>query len=98
PDFERAQSLARMYGQDIFANFGGRLQGELIHAHIKEIERLADNPQAAAAFFALLPPKVRDSLPTLIASTGSPTTKQDLAAFGKALGAALRAPVLVPAF
>jgi len=97
-DYERAQSLARMYGQDIFVNFSGEFQGKLIHAHIKEIERLAENPHAAAAFFALLPPKIRDNLPTLIASTGSPTAKEDVAAFGKALGAALRAPVLVPAF
>jgi hypothetical protein len=97
-DYERAQSLARMYGQDIFVNFSGEFQGKLVHAHIKEIERLAENPHAAAAFFALLPPKIRDNLPTLIASTGSPTAKEDVAAFGKALGAALRSPVLVPAF
>ncbi|GAA3156132.1 hypothetical protein GCM10010466_53820 [Planomonospora alba] len=96
--FETAQALARMYGSDILANHGGELQAALIHDHIGKIEDLADNPQAAAAFFALLPATVRDSLPNLIASTGSKTAKQDLAAFGKALGAALRAPTLVPAF
>ena len=97
-DFETAQGLASMYGNDIFVNFGGEFQAALIHEHADEVAKLADNPQAAAAFFALLSPSVRDSLPGLIASTGSTTAKQDLAAFSTALGAALRAPALVPAF
>ncbi|MFJ2029553.1 hypothetical protein [Streptosporangium sp. NPDC087985] len=96
--FETAQGLASMYGKDIFVNFAGELQGEVIHNHADEVAKLADNPQAAAAFFALLSPQVRDSLPSLIANTGSKTAKQDLAAFSKALGAALSAPTLVPAF
>ncbi|GAA5057971.1 hypothetical protein HNP84_000600 [Thermocatellispora tengchongensis] len=96
--YESARALATMYGQDIFVNFSGELQGKLIHEHTDEIEALAKNPQAAAAFFALLSPKVRDALPDLIAATGSKTAKQDLAAFSKALGAALRAPTLLPAF
>ncbi|MEU1878342.1 hypothetical protein ABZ470_13620 [Streptosporangium sp. NPDC020072] len=95
---ERAQGLARMYGNDILVNYGGEVQATLIHEHADEIAQLADNPQAAAAFFALLPAKARDSLPNIIAATGSKTAKADLAAFGKALGAALNAPVLVPAF
>ncbi|SFK23159.1 hypothetical protein SAMN05216275_12032 [Streptosporangium canum] len=97
-DFETARGLANMYGNDIFVNFDGELQGEIIHNHADKVAKLAENPQAAAAFFALLSPKVRDSLPSLIASTGSKTAKQDLAAFSAALGAALRAPALVPAF
>lgn len=97
-DFDIAQGLARMYGEDILVNFHGESQAKLIHEHIDEVAKLADNPQAAAAFFALLSPKVRDSLPNLIAVTGSKTAKQDLAAFSKALGAALNAPTLVPAF
>ncbi|OUC93023.1 hypothetical protein [Streptosporangium minutum] len=97
-DFETAQGLANMYGNDIFVNFDGELQGEIIHNHADKVAKLAENPQAAAAFFALLSPKVRDSLPSLIASTGSKTAKKDLAAFSAALGAALRAPALVPAF
>ena len=96
--FEFAQGLARMYGQDILVKRNSELQAALIHEHADEIARLADNPQAAAAFFALLPSKVRDALPSVIAATGSKTAKQDLAAFSKALGAALRAPALVPAF
>ncbi|MER7129163.1 hypothetical protein [Streptosporangium saharense] len=95
---ERAQGLARMYGNDILVNYGGEAQAKLIHEHTDEIAQLAANPQAAAAFFALLPVKVRDSLPNLIAATGSKTAKADLAAFSEALGAALNAPVLVPAF
>ncbi|MET8051723.1 hypothetical protein ABZU75_29405 [Streptosporangium sp. NPDC005286] len=97
-DFDIAQGLARMYGEDILVNFHGESQAKLIHEHIDDVAKLADNPQAAAAFFALLSPKVRNSLPDLIASTGSKTAKQDLAAFSKALGAALNAPALVPAF
>ncbi|MEV4529671.1 hypothetical protein [Streptosporangium sp. NPDC049304] len=97
-DFEVAQGLARMYGEDILVNFHGESQAKLIHEHIDDVAKLAESPQAAAAFFALLSPKVRDSLPNLIAVTGSKTAKQDLAAFSKALGAALRAPALVPAF
>ncbi|GAA3014848.1 hypothetical protein [Streptosporangium longisporum] len=96
--FEVARGLASMYGEDILVHHGGELQAALIHEHADEIAQLADSPQAAAAFFALLSPKVRDALPTLIATTGSKTAKQDLAAFSKALGAALRAPALVPAF
>ncbi|MEV6863833.1 hypothetical protein AB0M44_22855 [Streptosporangium subroseum] len=96
--FETAQSLARMYGNDILVNRGGELQAALIHEHADEVAKLAKNPQAAAAFFALLPAMVRDSLATRIARTGSKTAKQDLAAFSTALGAALRAPALVPAF
>ena len=96
--FEFARGLARMYGDDILVQRNSELQAALIHEHADEIARLADNPQAAAAFFALLPSKVRDALPSLIAATGSKTAKQDLAAFSKALGAALRAPALVPAF
>ncbi|GAA2858626.1 hypothetical protein GCM10010517_17080 [Streptosporangium fragile] len=96
--FEFAQGLARMYGNDILVNHSGELQAALIHEHADEIAQLAENPQAAAAFFALLPSKVRDALPAIIASTGSKTARQDLAAFSKALGAALRAPTLVPAF
>jgi len=96
-EYEHAQSLARMY-EGIFVNFSGEFQGRLIHAHIKEIERLANDPHAAAAFFALLPPRIRGNLATLIVATGSPTAKEDLAAFGRALGAALRAPAPVPAF
>ncbi|MER5324418.1 hypothetical protein [Streptosporangium roseum] len=97
-DFETARGLANMYGNDIFVNFDGELQGEIIHNHADKVAKLAENPQAAAAFFALLSPKVRDSLPSLIAGTGSKTAKKDLAAFSAALGAALRAPALVPAF
>ncbi|MFF5207449.1 hypothetical protein [Streptosporangium sp. NPDC000396] len=96
--FETAQGLARMYGDDILVNHSGELQAALIHDHSDEVAQLAKNPQAAAAFFALLPAKVRDSLPSLIAGTGSKTAKKDLAAFSEALGAALRAPTLVPAF
>ncbi|GGP81023.1 hypothetical protein [Streptosporangium pseudovulgare] len=94
---ETARGLALMYG-NIFVNFEGDFQAELIHEHAGEVAALAKNPQAAAAFYALLSPKVRDTLPGLIAATGSKTARKDLAAFGEALGAALRAPVLVPAF
>ncbi|MEV4183279.1 hypothetical protein AB0J28_17805 [Streptosporangium canum] len=97
-DFEAARGLANMYGNDILVNHGGELQATLIHEHADEIAKLAENLQAAAAFFALLPAKARDSLPSLIARTGSKTAKKDLAAFSAALGAALRAPALVPAF
>ncbi|MFI6796279.1 hypothetical protein [Streptosporangium canum] len=97
-DFETARGLANMYGNDILVNHGGELQATLIHEHADEVAQLAKNPQAAAAFFALLPVKARDSLPSLIARTGSKTANQDLAAFSAALGAALRAPGLVPAF
>ncbi|MER6172326.1 hypothetical protein [Streptosporangium sp. NPDC001681] len=97
-DFDIAQGLARMYGEDILVSFHGESQAKLIHEHIDKVAKLAENPQAAAAFFALLSPKVRDSLPNLIANTGSKTAKQDLAAFSKALGAALNAPALIPAF
>ncbi|MDP9866893.1 MULTISPECIES: hypothetical protein [Streptosporangium] len=96
--FETARGLANMYGNDILVNHGGELQAALIHEHADEIAKLAENPQAAAAFFALLPAKVRDSLASRIARTGSKTAKKDLAAFSTALGAALRAPALVPAF
>ncbi|MER5651026.1 hypothetical protein [Streptosporangium sp. NPDC002524] len=97
-DYDLAQGLARMYGEDILVNFSGESQAKLIHEHIDDVAKLADNPQAAAAFFALLSPKVRDALPSIIAVTGGKTAKQDLAAFSKALGAALNAPTLVPAF
>ncbi|WP_433239976.1 hypothetical protein ACQPYK_33650 [Streptosporangium sp. CA-135522] len=96
--FETARGLASMYGNDILVNHGGELQAALIHEHADEVAKLAKNPQAAAAFFALLSPQIRDSLASLIASTGSKTARKDLAAFSAALGAALRAPALVPAF
>ncbi|MEV8637891.1 hypothetical protein AB0395_40205 [Streptosporangium sp. NPDC051023] len=95
---EFAQGLARMYGDDILVKHDNASQALLIHEHADEIAQLADNPQAAAAFFALLPPKARDSLPSLLTAIGSKTAKQDLAAFTKTLGAALNAPTLVPAF
>ncbi|MFC6575539.1 hypothetical protein [Planomonospora parontospora] len=97
-DFELAQKLARVYGDGVFTEKDAERQAKLVHDHADEVAELADDPQAAAAFYALLSPKVRDALPNLIASTGSKTAKQDLAAFSKALGAALRAPALVPAF
>ncbi|ACZ89173.1 hypothetical protein [Streptosporangium roseum] len=97
-DFETARGLANMYGNDILVNHGGEFQATLIHEHADEVAQLAKNPQAAAAFFALLPAGIRDSLPSRIARTGSKTAKQDLAAFSAALGAALRAPTFVPAF
>ncbi|MGJ6964581.1 hypothetical protein ACSDR0_21960 [Streptosporangium sp. G11] len=97
-DYDLAQGLARMYGEDILVNFHSDLQAKLIHEHIDDVAKIAENPQAAAAFFALLSPKVRDALPSIIAASGSKTAKQDLATFSKALGAALNAPTLVPAF
>ncbi|WP_329092246.1 hypothetical protein [Streptosporangium sp. NBC_01469] len=97
-DFDLAQGLARMYGEDILVNFHGESQAKLIHEHIDDVAKLADNPQAAAAFFALLSPKVRDSLPSILAVTGSKTAQKDLETFSKALGAALNAPTLIPAF
>ncbi|MFI7050459.1 hypothetical protein ACIBLB_00190 [Streptosporangium canum] len=96
--FETARGLASMYGNDILVNHGGELQATLIHEHADEVAQLVKNPQAAAAFFALLPAGIRDSLPSRIARTGSKTAKEDLAAFSAALGAALRAPAFVPAF
>jgi hypothetical protein len=95
---EDARGLAAMYGSDILAKGSGDLQAQLIHEHADEVAALADNPQAAAAFFALLPPGVRNSLPSLIADSGGKTARQDLAAFSEALGAALRAPTALPAF
>ncbi|MEU1731883.1 hypothetical protein [Streptosporangium sp. NPDC020145] len=95
---EVAQGLARMYGNDILTRSDSDALANLIHDHADEVAALADNPQAAAAFFALLPVKSRDKLPSLLMATGSKTAKQDLAAFSKALGAALNAPPLVPAF
>ncbi|WP_344927422.1 hypothetical protein [Streptosporangium carneum] len=96
--FELAQGLARMYGDDILVEHDNESQALLIHEHADEIARLADNPQAAAAFFALLPAKARDSLPSVLTAIRSRTAEQDLVAFSKALGAALRAPTLIPAF
>lgn len=94
------RGLGLMYGTDILTNPGTDvgLKGELAHQHIKEITALAKDPAAAAAFFATLPAKVRDALPNLLMNTGSPTARQDLAAFSAALGAALRAPGGIPAF
>ncbi|SDR30708.1 hypothetical protein [Thermostaphylospora chromogena] len=99
PDgFSDVAALASLYNHGVFVGPDGERRGELVHENIREIERLAHEPQAAAAFFALLDPEIRDALPTLIANTGSTTAKEDLAAFGKALGAALRARDPVPAF
>ncbi|WP_436761867.1 hypothetical protein [Streptosporangium sp. V21-05] len=97
-DYDLAQGLARMYGDDILVNFHSDLQAKLIHEHIDDVAKLAENPQAAAAFFALLSPKIRDALPSIIAASGSKTAQKDLSTFSKALGAALNAPTLVPAF
>ncbi|GLX08283.1 hypothetical protein [Microbispora sp. NBRC 16548] len=92
--FAAGRGLGLMYGTDILTNPATSVEtkGELAHQHIKEITALAKDPAAAAAFFATLPAKVRDALPNLLMNTGSPTAKQDLAAFSAALGAALRAP------
>ncbi|MBB2748292.1 UNVERIFIED_ORG: hypothetical protein FHR35_008185 [Microbispora rosea subsp. rosea] len=92
--FAAGHGLGLMYGADILTNPATSVEtkGELAHQHIKEIAALAKDPAAAAAFFATLPAKVRDALPNLLMNTGSPTAKQDLAAFSAALGAALRAP------
>ncbi|MFC0864297.1 hypothetical protein ACFHYQ_18550 [Sphaerimonospora cavernae] len=101
------RNLALMYGGDVNLGGGGILagdnisaesKGELVHAHIEELARLAKDPAAAAAFFATLPASVRDALPNLLMNTGSPSAKQDLAAFSAVLGAALRAPGRIPAF
>ncbi|XVQ85448.1 hypothetical protein ACQP2K_42785 [Microbispora siamensis] len=98
--FAAGRGLGLMYGTDILTNPGTSVEtkGDLAHQHIKEIAALAKDPAAAAAFFAALPAKVRDALPNLLMNTGSPTAKQDLAAFSAALGAALRAPGGIPAF
>ncbi|MEU7690117.1 hypothetical protein [Microbispora hainanensis] len=92
--FATGRDLGLMYGTGILTNAATDVEtkGKLAHEHIKEIAALAKDPAAAAAFFATLPAKVRDTLPNLLMNTGSPTAKQDLAAFGAALGAALRAP------
>ncbi|TQS28006.1 hypothetical protein [Microbispora sp. KK1-11] len=98
--FAAGRGLGLMFGTDILSNPDTSVEtkGELAHQHIKEIAGLAKDPAAAAAFFAALPAKVRDALPNLLMNTGSPTAKQDLAAFSAALGAALRAPGGIPAF
>ncbi|WP_055481464.1 hypothetical protein [Sphaerimonospora mesophila] len=105
--FETGRGLALMYGGDAKLGGGGILandnistesKGELVHQHVKELAGLAKDPAAAAAFFATLPASVRDALPNLIMNTGSPTAKEDLAAFSAVLGAALRAPGRVPAW
>ncbi|GGO16004.1 hypothetical protein GCM10010116_32230 [Microbispora rosea subsp. aerata] len=98
--FATGRALATTYGTGILANsdFSAETKADLVHQHIKELAALAKDPAAAAAFFATLHPKVRDLLPTLLITTGSPTAKQDLAAFSAALGAALRAPSGIPAF
>lgn len=98
--FETGHDLAVMYGTGILANndFSVTLKGELVHEHIRSLARLADDPHAAAAFFATLPPEVRDALPNLLLNTGSATAKEDLAVFGAVLGAALRAPGTIPAW
>ncbi|GAA4216608.1 DUF6571 family protein [Microbispora amethystogenes] len=97
--FATGRGLGLTYGTGIFENsdFTSETKGELAHEHIKEIAALAKDPAAAAAFFATLPAKVRDALPDLLMNTGSPTAKEDLAAFSAALGAALRAPGRIPA-
>ncbi|GIH70110.1 hypothetical protein [Sphaerimonospora thailandensis] len=101
------RNLALMYGGDVNLGGGGILanndisaesKGELVHQHIKELAGLAQDPAAAAAFFAMLPASVRDALPNLLMNTGSPTAKEDLAAFSAVLGAALRAPGRIPAW
>ncbi|MEU7914743.1 hypothetical protein [Microbispora bryophytorum] len=97
--FASGRGLGLMYGTDILTNpaTSVEIKGELAHQHIKEIAALAKDPAAAAAFFATLPPTVRDALPDILASTGSPSLKEDLAAFSAALSAALRAPGRIPA-
>ncbi|TLP52557.1 hypothetical protein [Microbispora triticiradicis] len=98
--FATGHGLGLMYGIGLLANpdFTVETKGDLVHQHIKEITALAKDPAAAAAFFATLPAEVRDALPDLLMNTGSPTAKEDLAAFSAALGAALRAPGRIPAF
>ncbi|MEV4296691.1 hypothetical protein [Microbispora rosea] len=98
--FTTGRDLGLMYGTGILTNPATSVEtkGELAHQHIEEIAALAKDPAAAAAFFATLPAQVRDTLPNLLMNTGSPTAKQDLAAFSAALGAALRAPGGIPAF
>ncbi|WP_067175332.1 hypothetical protein [Microtetraspora niveoalba] len=98
--FSAGRDLALTYGTGILTNKGIKpeLKGDLVHEHVDELARLAGDPAAAAAFFATLPADVRHALPELLAATGSPTAKQDLAAFSAALGAALRAPGGIPAF
>lgn len=98
--FATGHGLGLMYGTGLLANpdFTVETKGDLVHQHIKEIAALAKDPAAAAAFFATLPAEVRDALPDLLMNTGSPTAKEDLAAFSAALGAALRAPGRIPAF
>ncbi|OPG07083.1 hypothetical protein [Microbispora sp. GKU 823] len=97
--FAAGRGLGLMYGTGILTNPATSVEakGELAHLHIKEVAALAKDPAAAAAFFATLPAKVRDALPDILASTGNPTAKEDLAAFSAALGAALRAPGRIPA-
>ncbi|MEU6412262.1 hypothetical protein [Microbispora sp. NPDC046933] len=97
--FAAGHGLGLMFGTGILTNpdISVETKGELAHQHIKEIAGLAKDPAAAAAFFATLPKEVREALPSLLASTGSPTAKEDLAAFSAALGAALRAPGRIPA-
>ncbi|GLW22753.1 hypothetical protein Mame01_27960 [Microbispora amethystogenes] len=98
--FATGHGLGLMYGTGLLANpdFTVETKGDLVHQHIKEITALAKDPAGAAAFFATLPAEVRDALPDLLMNTGSPTAKEDLAAFSAALGAALRAPGRIPAF
>lgn len=97
--FATGRDLGLMYGTGLFENsdFTSETKGELAHQHIKEIAALAKDPAAAAAFFATLPKEVREALPDLLTATGSPTAKEDLAAFSAALGVALRAPGRIPA-
>lgn len=99
PALEKARRLATKYAQ-IFQRKDGQqpTQAKLIHEYADEVVELAKDPQAAAAFYATLPPEIRDTLPQFIAATGSTTAKEDLAAFSKTLGAALSAPTVIPAF
>ncbi|MEV5889042.1 hypothetical protein [Nonomuraea fuscirosea] len=99
-DLERARRLAKK----VAGVFSTRTKDEQrdqaaeIHAYADDIAALKKDPQAAAAFYASLPPHIRDDLPQIIAATGSSTAKEDLAAFSQVLGAALAAPTAIPGF
>ncbi|WP_214105703.1 hypothetical protein [Acrocarpospora catenulata] len=50
------EGLAKMFGAGIIANndFTAELKGEMVHAHIRDLENLAGDAEASAAFVAML--------------------------------------------
>ncbi|WP_067119130.1 hypothetical protein [Streptomyces yokosukanensis] len=95
---------ARKDGKDLADEFskntsGDKKAGEKYHELAEKLAAYKDDPDFCSSFYANLHPPVQaETLPSLLASTGSSTASEDLKAYSHAFGVAVSADSPAPGF